>query len=356
MKNILFSKTNYSRKKEFLIITSLIDNKNNFFIRKEIAYKEGKNFLNSISNNHSLIKKKLINIKPVKILAKKNNYIDFEYLNHSTLFSLIEKNLIERNFYKTEKYLNLFINLIKKQKILTYDLSKNALFNKIFNPYNEIKFNKEKCLNLGIIDFNLENIVFNEKSNKFYLIDWEWTFDFPISLNFILFRSVYYLSAHLQLIIKTYCSESFPCIEILKDFYIPKIFFKKIKFLTPSLLKKYLMMENNFQNYVNYVEFKIKKSIFIKKFNLKKEKILINKLDNLKNQINTLTSQNIQLSQQLNNLNSQLSEYFSLKSQLEQTRAHIQNLETQLNTIKSAKFFKLWQGYCKIMKLLKLKS
>lgn len=46
----------------------------------------------------------------------------------------------------------------------------------------------------------------------------------------------------------------------------------------------------------------------------------------------------------------------NIRQQIKQTRIHIQNLELTLNKIKSAKFFKLWQRYCKIMKLLKLKS
>lgn len=37
-----------------------------------------------------------------------------------------------------------------------------------------------------------------------------------------------------------------------------------------------------------------------------------------------------------------------LQNQIQQTRMHIQNLENTLNIIKSAKFFKLWQFYCKI--------
>jgi 2-polyprenyl-3-methyl-5-hydroxy-6-metoxy-1,4-benzoquinol methylase len=44
-----------------------------------------------------------------------------------------------------------------------------------------------------------------------------------------------------------------------------------------------------------------------------------------------------------------ISKYINnLQSQLQQQQSHIQSLETQLNTIKSAKFFRLWQSYCKI--------
>lgn len=45
-----------------------------------------------------------------------------------------------------------------------------------------------------------------------------------------------------------------------------------------------------------------------------------------------------------------------IRQQIEQTKHHTQNLESTLNMIKSAKFFKLWQAYCNIMKVLRLKS
>jgi len=45
-----------------------------------------------------------------------------------------------------------------------------------------------------------------------------------------------------------------------------------------------------------------------------------------------------------------------LHQQINQTKTEIQNLENTLNMIKSAKFFKLWQSYCKIRdKILKKK-
>ena len=36
------------------------------------------------------------------------------------------------------------------------------------------------------------------------------------------------------------------------------------------------------------------------------------------------------------------------KKELTQIKTENQNLENTLNMIKSAKFFKLWQGYCKL--------
>ena len=51
---------------------------------------------------------------------------------------------------------------------------------------------------------------------------------------------------------------------------------------------------------------------------------------------------------QLKILKKLLEENQNLHQQIQQTKNEITNLETILNSIKSAKFFKLWQAYCKI--------
>ncbi|MGB9707640.1 MAG: glycosyltransferase, partial [Microgenomates group bacterium] len=69
-------------------------------------------------------------------------------------------------------------------------------------------------------------------------------------------------------------------------------------------------------------------------------------IDELKNHVKNQKSQLIKLQNYIQNL----------KTQINQQQTHIQNLETQLNTIKSSKFFKLWQTYCKIRDKLLFKS
>lgn len=85
-----------------------------------------------------------------------------------------------------------------------------------------------------------------------------------------------------------------------------------------------------------------------------------NKVDNF-----DLTSGFISLGKQFNQLQTTIEklqkdlsqkslEAKNYKNQIEQIKTQVQNLENTLNMIKSAKFFKLWQGYCKIRnKILK---
>lgn len=55
----------------------------------------------------------------------------------------------------------------------------------------------------------------------------------------------------------------------------------------------------------------------------------------------------IQLELKKNEVEKMVSESINLRNQIQQKETHIKNLETIINRIKSSKFFRLWQFYCK---------
>jgi DNA-binding transcriptional MerR regulator len=335
---ILFAQANLSRKKPFQIQIIIFKDNKKIFVRKIALTDDAFKHLNGLKNNYLVIKKNKISTP--KIIVKKFNYIDFEFLTFPSLEYFIEEKIYEQDFENLNDLIKIgfdFINSLKTTKINPYQ---NKEFTEIFDPKNLIKKELEECLNLGVLDINFDNLLFDSKKNKIYLIDFEWFFNFPIPKKLILFRSIFYLSLHLQSLIKNRCSPKFPCLEIFKNFYIPKIFWQNLGF-NPEEIKKYYYWEINFQNYLNQMQIKYYENIFLKQFNEKKEK-LDNSLYKFSfSQINQLT----QLQSQLQHQSSQIQ---NLETQIKQLQDHAKNLETQLNTIKSAKFFRLRQSYCKI--------
>ena len=335
---VLFAQANLSRKKPFQIQTIIFKDNKKIFVRKITLNDDAFSHLNALKNNYLVIKKNKINTP--KIIAKKINYIDFEFLSFPSLEYFIEEKIYEQDFESLNDLIKIgfdFINSLKTIKINPYQ---NKEFTEIFDPKNLIKQEVEECLNLGILDINFDNLLFDSKKNKIYLIDFEWFFNFPIPKKLILFRSIFYLSLHLQSLIKNRCSPKFPCLEIFKNFYVPKIFWQNLNFNTDEI-KKYYFWEINFQNYVNQMQIKYDENIFVEQFNEKKEK-----LDNSLYKFSF--SQLDQLTQLQSQPQKQLFQIQNLEAQIKQLQAHAKNLETQLNTIKSAKFFKLWQSYCRI--------
>jgi hypothetical protein len=92
--------------------------------------------------------------------------------------------------------------------------------------------------------------------------------------------------------------------------------------LTPEKIERFLIWENNFQNYVNNQRFEFNKELIISKFEVKKEKILISVLEKY-NQQPAIYNANTDGTQ-------------------------VSNLIEELNKIKSSKTYKLWQAYCRI--------
>jgi hypothetical protein len=319
---ILFSRSNLARKEKFQIITYLIEKNNKLIIKKEANHRLAIKHLNELKNTYQTLQEKLKKIELVKIIGKGENFLEFEYQDHPTLESMIENALIGKNFSLAKFYLKKYLEFIDVQPTVKTDFSLNKNFLDIFDPNKQLNYHREECFEIGLLDLNLDNLIFDEKNKKLFLIDWEWFFNFPIPKEFLIFRSVFYLCAHLQLITKTYCSENFPCLEILRDFYIPEIFFDEIKFLTSEKIEKFLIWENNFQNYVNNQRFEFNKELIIPKFEVKKEKILISVLEKF-NQQPAIYNANTDGNQ-------------------------VSNLIEELNKIKSSKTYKLWQTYCRI--------
>lgn len=325
---IIFSQSNFTRRDEFLIITKIIKEKNKIYVRKEIASPQTINFLKKLYENQSLIKKNLIEAYMPKIIERNNYYLDFEYLNFPSFEYLIEEALIIGDYKKAESLYLSFLDFIDKQPVINYHFHKNKKFNSIFLELINVNINDYKSLKYGLLDLNLDNLLYDEKNKKIFIIDWEWFFDFPIPKDFLIFRSLFYLSAHLQSIIKTHCSQNFPCVEIIKDFYTPKIFWKHYSFSLKQI-KLFLVMENNFQHYALKIPPKFNENIF---------------LDNLleKTKINEIPiSSNNQLNQQ---------DFSYLKKE-------IKNLTNKLHKIQSSKTYKIWQAYCRLRdKIFKRKS
>jgi len=349
---ILFAQANLSRKKPFQIQTIVFKENKKIFVRKIALTDDAFNHLDGLKNNYLFIKESKISTP--KIIVKKFNYIDFEFLPFPSLEYFIEEKIYEQDFENLNDLVKIGLDFINSLKTIKVNPYQNKEFTKIFDPENLIKKEVEECLNIGILDINFDNLLFDIKKNKIYLIDFEWFFNFPIPKKLILFRSIFYLSLHLQSLIKNRCSSKFPCLEIFKNFYVPKIFWQNLNFNTDEI-KKYYFWEINFQNYVNQMQIKYDENIFVEQFNEKKEKLdnslykfsfsQINQLTQLQSQISQQKSYIKNLEDQINNNQSQIQR---LETQIKQLQDHAKNLETQLNIIKSAKFFKLWQSYCKI--------
>lgn len=228
---IIYKRSNADRKKEFLIETQIVNNSDNIYVLKKASCSEAKPHLNAIYENY-------FKFTPFEnVFINKTNFegenLLFEYINGITFEELI----LERT-NKADK--EQFYNLIKKYIQIIKNISKvqkgkfipEKPFIKIFGFYKS-NIEIEYCTTSNI-DLLFSNIIIDNQNN-YHIIDYEWVFDFPIPLNYIVFRSIFAFWSSNKTKLKDFISE--------KELY-------KICNISNSEIKSFYKMENNFQYYV----------------------------------------------------------------------------------------------------------
>lgn len=105
--------------------------------------------------------------------------------------------------------------------------------NEFVQMFGDFDFPQEtKCGKFNNLDYGFANVIISE--NRQTLIDYEWTMDFPIPLEFLLYRALHYY-------VYT-CPES---VALVKNGIFEDLGFDE------ENIEKYLKMEQNFQNYIS---------------------------------------------------------------------------------------------------------
>ena len=158
----------------------------------------------------------------------KGDCAQLEYLTGITLEDKLD-HLLEEG--RTEELEKLFFSYIQKVKNIheKKPFEKTPEFVRVFGNVN--LRSDLKCTEISNIDFVPANIILSE--NKVSVIDYEWTFAFPVPSQFLVYRMIFY---YLELNDKR---------GILKE----RDFYEKAGIL-PEDIEVYVEMEHNFQQYI----------------------------------------------------------------------------------------------------------
>lgn len=219
MKNVLFSQAQYLRKREFTILTQLVEENGKKHVTKEAIYEEGVDHIKSIHENYLLLKKSKNNFKLPKTELV-NQHIVTEYIEGTNLASEIESLLIEGELDEANSKVSEFINYLNKIPTKKANPYESEDFTQLFDPSKKHDTGKAvECWYPGFHDINFDNFI--KKGNDYYFIDFEWCFDFPLPKNFLMLRAIFFLSLKLNRIIKSMTSKDFQCISFYTDLWTP---------------------------------------------------------------------------------------------------------------------------------------
>jgi hypothetical protein len=181
---IVYIKHNLHRRRKLQLITTIEKEGNKLYAYKKATDKESDNFLKSLFSKYDYLTRKSFPLTVIKPVQSKKG-IRFDYLDYKSfdtmLFEAVQQRdgeLIKKIFVDYKKLLD----KIPVEKTFVKNNESEHLFGKQKNN------KKVECLTIGCLDVILENIFID--GGKYYLLDYEWTFEFPIPKKYIIFRTI----------------------------------------------------------------------------------------------------------------------------------------------------------------------
>lgn len=178
----------------------------------------------------------------------KGDRIEYEYLPFPSLQDTIGEHLCQGNHCAANKMFLRYVDRLKS-------LEKVQVFPRGFLRNfagNTMKHNVEvESFSRGLVDLTPRNILVD--GDRWIVLDNEWSFDFPIPIDFILFRAVKEMSFNLQYEIRKCTEEQNPAIGVFvhnfRSYYVPLDWMEYFANIDISF-RQLLHWEMGFQKYV----------------------------------------------------------------------------------------------------------
>ncbi|MGG7151231.1 hypothetical protein ACQPUR_11340 [Clostridium neonatale] len=229
MKNIIYSKYSNERAQNFKIRTDIIKKLDGSkIVEKKALTKESETHLNNIYRYHDLLADVFKDSDLCINKCVRNDVgIEFEYIEGITLEEELDDLLLKKDYVKLVERIKEYFSILEVGvQNDFFELSPE--FEKVFGKVNLLK--SLKSFKVSNIDLIFSNIIVG---SKLQVIDYEWTFEFSVPFNFIIYRSINY-----------YIYGSSKRHELI-DMGLYKLFN-----ITNEEMVQYDIMEKNFQRYV----------------------------------------------------------------------------------------------------------
>lgn len=158
----------------------------------------------------------------------KGHRLRYEYLPYQSLEHIIASQLREGNCDKADATLRLYVDkLCSLRSVHTYPSEFLAKIAQEAFDNDGVKMN---CLTRGLLDLTPDNILIDR--DRWIVLDNEWSFDFPVPVDFVLFRAILELVVGLQDEICRTTTKTRPVIGLisrgLRTYYYPVDWYRLI--------------------------------------------------------------------------------------------------------------------------------
>lgn len=193
------------RNNKYRIKTSIVEDDTGKYIVKVADNDKSSEFLRSVVQKETLAKKHFLNHAEVVISSMRGNALYNAYLDCRNLEELTAAAINRGGGHYGESVVKDYVSFIQK---LPYQECIPEEFMQEFKIPRESFTKPLRCLLFGPIDLIPRNILVDKST--WYIIDHEWTYAFPIPVDFIIYRGIHSLIVHLQQNIQLCNSPDYP--------------------------------------------------------------------------------------------------------------------------------------------------
>lgn len=228
MAQIIYSKYSNERGRGFTIRTDIMEDGAKRYVEKKALYPEGKAHVEQLSHWYEVLSGQYQEIGfNANRCEKTEDGVRLEYLEGRTLEELLDSLILAGHTEEAKERLTGYLEQVQK----IYDkeaFQTTEAFEAVFGT--EKAPEGMTCAAVTNIDMVCENVVLTEPPT---VLDYEWTFDFPVPCQFVLYRIIhYYMDTH-----------SLRAVLDGQEFY-------RAFGITEELQKYFAGMEKHFQEYI----------------------------------------------------------------------------------------------------------
>lgn len=190
MEQVLFSKYSNERNRDLSIRTDIIRDNGVKFVRKEAAFPEAKTHIDKLIDYERLLDDKY-SATCVKMnhgeLDPAGHGIRFEFVKGETLESKLDALYLAGDYSGLLDLFREYVDIILRangNKKFTVTESFETVFGTSYIG------NEWIASDINNIDMVVGNVLIDQ--DTWHIIDYEWTFEFPIPVKFIIFRTIFY--------------------------------------------------------------------------------------------------------------------------------------------------------------------
>ena len=195
---ILYVKNNSERAKAFQLKTIIYEEDGQKFVKKEALTTESIPHLKKMKISYEKLSSSIIDprIKFAKIVKEDEKSLTFEFIDGESLEERFQ-NAMKIGSVAVEKVIQDYSELLNygfKTCKFDYKSMVTDEFKLLFGDRDYTSLSNQQCFEgVGSIDLIFSNIIY--KNEKIYFIDYEWTYDLNIPVDYIEYRTMEMLSA-----------------------------------------------------------------------------------------------------------------------------------------------------------------